>query len=581
MLSSRRKPPVSNSRALRDKELFLIKKPSRGGDMRVHLVYPNTYWVGMSSLGFQAVFKALASAGGVAVERGFLPEEFRGTKNRPPRLTTFESERDLSDCDLLAVSLSFESDYLNFFKMLNALNLLKPRSAPETQTEPHYGPLLMAGGVAVTLNPEPIAEYVDLVFLGEAEEFIPEFVEAWREVRKSNMSWRGALEHFAQIEGVYAPALFKPCYAPDGKISAFRVKKGGPFSLRRPKRRVVKDLTKYQTSSAILTPETEFRSMFLVETGRGCEQGCRFCASAYIYRPVRKQSSAVIKSSLALMPAGGGTVGFMGASVSSHPGIIELMQTVRNLGRRAALSSLMAQKVNREMAAGLQAHRVQSAALAPEAGSERLRFAIGKRVKDTEFVEACRLLAEAGVYNIKLYFMVGLPTETDKEVEEIAVFSRKLVDTLISSAEAKRIQVTVSLNAFVPKAFTPFAWEPMCDVRELVEKIKRLSKLFQGNSRIKFAFEPPKQSYFQALLSRGDRRLGMELAEVVRKGGGWKELLKLAARKPWLRLYVERRLSFEELLPWDIIDGGVSKEMLIKEALRAGLNAACNVKCKA
>lgn len=571
------------NRELRSLERHVDPPPAQGGDVRVHLVYPNSYWVAMSNLGFQAVYRLFAQIPGVTVERGFLPDHAYEPPVFAERWRTFESSRPLADCDVLAFSLSFETDYPHLFRMLNNAQILSLDGSARSlraDTEKFNTPLLLAGGTSVTLNPEPVADVLDVIMLGEAEEWVQEFVATIRQSREQGMTRRGTLERMTKIEGVYVPQLYVPEYRPSGemeKVTHLPLAETAPDQQApRAMRRFVKDLSKFPTYSGILTPETEFRSMFLTETGRGCEMGCRFCVAGYIYRPVRKRSEESLNDTVQVGLEHSDAVGFVGASVSSHKAIANLTSKVAERGARASLSSLMSQKVNRVLAASLSESEYKTVALAPEAGSERLRRAAGKRVSNAQVIQAARELAEAGIRGFKLYFIVGLPTETDADIEAIVDLSAEVREAVVNASRdsGKAAWVVLSVNPFIPKANTPFQWEPMLTQEELTAKINRVRQAVRRMPNLELHFEPPKESYFQALLSRGDRRVARLLFETEQRGRDWKWLLaqgsaRLAPEIPPIDFYATRRFSFEELLPWEIVDSRIDRRLLLREALRA------------
>jgi radical SAM superfamily enzyme YgiQ (UPF0313 family) len=344
----------------------------------------------------------------------------------------------------------------------------------------------------------------------------------------------------------------------------------------RPQRRFVKDSSKFATYSRILTPETEFKSMFLTETGRGCEMGCRFCVAGYIYRPIRKRSEEAIADTIKIGLENSDAIGFVGAAVSSHKSIAKLAQSVAQQGARASLSSIMSQKVSRELAASISESEYKTVALAPEAGSERLRRAAGKRVMNEQVIKAATEMAEAGIRGFKLYFIVGLPTETDEDVDAIAHLAIAVRDavTEVSKPTGKLAWVSLSINPFIPKASTPFQWEPMLDPKVLDKKIERVRKLTMKVHNLEMRFEPPKESYFQGLLSRGDRRVAKLLIEVEKRGESWKWLMKRTSAPivegvPPVDFYVARRIGYEELLPWEIVDSRIPRKLLKRESMRA------------
>lgn len=584
MTTQRSKLKRPDSRELKALEKPLIPySPQGAGDFRFHLVYPNHYWVAMSNLGFQAVFDILARDSRVAVERGFLPDDSEDRSSRAHQWRTFETSRLLSDCDVLGFSLSFETDYPHLVRMLKNQGLLF-KNAEERGTSAEAArfsqPIIIAGGTAVTLNPEPIADLVDVIVLGEAEELLPEFVSAFAEARAQGEGREELLLRLAQIEGVYVPAFYSPKYLPTGEIDLITVRDGIP---KRPLRRFVKDLSKFGTFTRILTPETEFKSMFLTETGRGCEMGCRFCVAGYIYRPIRKRSEESIRKTLELGLANSDAIGFVGAAVSSHKAIAKLTKTVADAGARASLSSLMSQKVSRELAASITESEYKTVALAPEAGSERLRRAAGKRVKNDQVIAAATELAAAGVRGFKLYFIVGLPTEQDEDVDAIGDLAEKIRDAVVEMTKptGKVGWVSLSINPFIPKASTPFQWEPMLDPKVLDAKIERVHQRIKGVSNLEMRFEPPKESYFQGLLSRGDRRVAALLREVEEQGENWKWLMKrthlpILEKVPPVDFYVARRIPFAETLPWEIVDARIDRKLLLREAMRAHLGEEWN-----
>ncbi len=547
----------------------------------MNLVYPNKYWIAMSNLGFQAVYSLFCKEQGVAIERAFLPDDSDSEKSEHDKSErgiwrTFENNRPLTDCDILAFSLSFETDYTNLIALLARAGLLfaDAESRDQASQKADFSfPLIIAGGTALTLNPEPVADYLDLILVGEAEEFIPEFTAALRRARLEGRTRTELLYELAQIEGVYVPQFYRPQYHPDGTMESINADLRVPT---RPKRRFVKDISKFPTYTHVLTPETEFKSMFLTETGRGCEMGCRFCVAGYIYRPVRKRSEESIAATVKIGLEHSNAVGFVGAAVSSHKAISRLASSVAEKGGRASLSSLMSHKVTHELAASLSESEYKTVALAPEAGSERLRRSTGKRVANQQIIDAAVKLAEAGIRGFKLYFMVGLPTECEDDVDQIGRLAIAVRDAVmaISGPTGKAAWVQLSVNPFIPKASTPFQWEPMTGRKDLEEKIDRIRKIIRKVPNLEMRFETPKESYFQALLSRGDRRVGLYLLRAQELGKDWKWILsdkheELLGRVPPISFYVERRFGFEELLPWEVVDSRIDKGLLLREAGRA------------
>lgn len=565
-----------STRDLKALERYVVPYSNSTGDIRFHLTYPNHYWVGMSNLGFQAVYDILARDTRVIVERGFLPEGGEQSGVKADRWRSFENNRLLADCDILGFSLSFETDYPHLTRILANQGLLFSSWQERDEAARHSKfpiPIIIAGGTAVTLNPEPVADLIDVCVIGEAEELLPEFIDVFHKAKMEGWERERLLEALAQIEGVYVPRFYTPAFNPDETVARYDVADGIPT---RPKRRFVKDLSKFKTHSRILTPETEFKSMFLTETGRGCEMGCRFCVAGYIYRPIRKRNEETLNDTVKIGLQNSDAIGFVGAAVSSHKSIAKLAKSVADQGARASLSSIMSQKVSKALAASISESEYKTVALAPEAGSERLRRAAGKRVKNEQVLNAAREMAEAGIRGFKLYFIVGLPTETDEDVDAIAELAIAVRDAVVevSKPSGKLAWVSLSVNPFIPKSSTPFQWEPMLDPKVLDKKIERIRKLTQAIPNLEMRFEPPKESYFQGLLSRGDRRVGKLLVELERQGESWKWLMKKTGRRilaevPPVDFYVSRRIGFAELLPWESVDSLIPRTLLEREAMRA------------
>ena len=546
---------TSRSQVSRETDLLVRR---HGGDIRVHLLFPNTYWVGMSSLGFQTVLRAFAEEAGVLVERAFIPEE----SNAVPR--TVETARPLADCDVLAVSLSFETDYLPLLALLSSCGLLG-RGLESRLARP--GPLILCGGIAVTANPEPLAEFVDAVLLGEVEGFPGLLLD----ILRRGYSRLECLAHLAAIDGVYIPGFYETTYSPGKGLTQVKPSRLGPTNLQQPRRRVTELKSQLPACSAILTPDTEFSSMLLVETGRGCEMGCRFCVSGYLYRPVRRVKGEALRQRLSELSIKADKIGLVGAAVSSHPELSPILSELKSQGKGVAVSSLMAQQVSQEFAAVLGRAGIHSLALAPEAGSYKLRLIAGKRVSDETFLEAISRLIQAGIRRIKLYFMLGLPRETEDDVLQIGEF----VARARALTQGAALQLVVSVGAFIPKAFTPFQWEGMLPLRDLERRLAMLRKELRGLPGVRVAGESLRASVYQALCSRGDRTLGLLLACAASEGRDWKWVLSAAVKgqqhygmQP-LSYYVERHIPFDERLPWEIVNSGIDRAILRREAERA------------
>jgi radical SAM superfamily enzyme YgiQ (UPF0313 family) len=549
--------PDRLARLAAERRLFT---PGPRGPLAVCLVYPNTYAVGMGNLGFQAVLRILSDDPHVTVDRAFLPD---GPRTEWPRtLRALESDRPVGDFDVVAFSISFEADYLHVLDVLALAGLPLRRDARGAGA-----PLVLAGGPATFLNPEPLAEFVDLFLIGEAEEMLPEFVAR---AAAGSPGRDALLERTEDVVGAYRPDRFRPCYDVEGSLAEMEY--DGPFEPR-VVRRYLAQLDRRETSSEILSPDAVFGDMFLVEGSRGCEWGCRFCAAGFMYRPVRYRSVDGLRRSVARGLNERRTIGLVGAEMASQPGIASLCQEIAAAGGRGSPSSLKADLITPALAQALGSGGNRSVTVAPEAGSERLRRVINKNLTEADVLRAAEWLVGGGVEALKLYVMVGLPTETEQDVDAIADLVRAVRARLMSGGRPKVGRILVSINPFVPKPWTPFQWEPMEDLGSLKRKLARVRRQLSAVPAVQVETESPREGYLQTLLSRGDRRVAELLERLHRDPRAWWPMLRaLRGGRDDLvdpDRFVHRAYRLDELLPWDFIDNQVEKRYLAAERRKA------------
>ncbi len=524
----------------------------------VALVYPHEYEVGMSNLGFQTVYHLLNAHPDLACERVFLPGEAELQEYRRSQtpLLSLESQRPLTDFAAVAFSLSFEPDYLGVLKIL-ALARIPLLAADRDE---HF-PAIVAGGVAVMLNPEPLAPFLDAFFLGEGDALAAEFFDILTD--SGHPDRPAALKTLAgQIPGVYIPAAYHPDYHSDGALSSFTAAPGFPEKITPPH---LAHLDAYPVHSRLLAPGSEFSRMFLLEINRGCGRGCRFCAAGFIYRPLRHRSLASLKDQLQAGLDTGAKIGLVGTAVTDHPDLKDLLRRLTGTGGQVGLSSIRADCADAELFALLRQGGVKSVALAPEAGNARLRRVINKGLSEADLEQAVMDLHAAGLSQLRLYFLLGLPTETRQDVEDIPRLTKRLQHAVTKAASGRShlAGITLSLNSFVPKPFTPFQWAPFVGVAALKDRIKLVKRGLQGERRIRVHADLPKWAYYQALLARGDRRVGSLLLSVHQADGDWAKACRQSALNP--DFFVRRERARDELFPWDFIDHGIDKTYLWEE----------------
>src|SRR5881397_1398876 len=532
-----------------------------GGKIAFALVYPNTYAVGMSNLGFQTIYRHLNALPDVVCERVFLPdpediEELQRTEGVPISLESF---RPLNDFHMVGFSVTYEGDYVNMLRLL-ALARIPLRAGDR---RPH-DPLVLMGGVCAFSNPEPVAPFMDLIVVGEGEELVGELIAAYRDGYDDRDR---LLDTLATIEGVYVPSRYEVSYALDGTVGEVLALDAAPAIVTK---RRLRNVDAFETVGGVKTPNAEYGHMALLEVGKGCGRGCRFCLEGQVYRPVRHRSVAALRDTIADLAAQGEKrIGLVGACVSDYPWIGELLKVVEDNGMELSISSLRADSLTDDLVASLARGGHRTLTMAPEAGTERLRRAIRKAITDAQLMAACDLVRARGIPNLKCYFMIGQPTETSEDVAAIPDLAGRMLERLrVLDPTGKPFgKLTLSISSFVPKPWTPFQWAPFDGAESLSAKLETIKRGVRTFSNVRVLHENPREAALQALLARGDRRVGDFLELAARLEGDWRRALR-----EWdgdAGFYTTRERPVGERMPWDHFEVGVKKAGLVREWERA------------
>ena len=531
----------------------------------VCLAYPNYYRTGMANLGFQTVYKIINEQPSFLCERVFLPAAGDDAESATGAAGMFslESQKSIAEFDILAFSLSFENDYPHVLTMLAKAGI--PLLTKDRSEE---FPLVVGGGIALTLNPEPLADFFDLFILGEAEETLPQFTRSFEDARRLGHSRSGLLKDLQkQIPGVYVPGLYEVKYSSDSRIEAFVPREADlPQKI---KINHIKDINSYCTEEVISATQVEMEDMYLTEVNRGCARSCRFCAASFVYRPARFRSAEEIITSIDRGLKKKKKIGLVGTAVSDHPELIQICEYILAQNAQAGIGSLRIDQINEKIVDLIKAGGIETVALAPEAGSQKMRDVLRKDITQADIFRAAELLIEKEIPNLRLYFMVGLPGEEDQDIDAIIDLTREIQQHALLYTQGKRKfrRITLSVNQFIPKPQTPLQWSVLADVSATGKKIKKIISAFSRDKQIHVIHDVPKWNYVQALLSLGDRRVGEILLAVHRLDGNWVKAFKEVNINP--DDYVYRQKAFDEILPWDIIDLGFSKKILISEYKKA------------
>jgi radical SAM superfamily enzyme YgiQ (UPF0313 family) len=549
------------ARDLLKKEVGYVRKP-HGGRLRVALAFPNTYFVGMSNLGFQTVYSLFNAEDGIVCERTFLPpkSELDALRVSGSGLVTLESQTPVCDFDVFAFSVSFEWDYTNVLTMLRLAGI-PLRAADRT---PH-DPLVMIGGAVTFVNPEPLAPFADIIAAGEGEALIPTLVEAFREATDRD----GVLHRLATERGFYVPSFYDVDYAENGTIERFVAKKTTPAPP------VVRKAALRTTDAAdppattIFTPETEFGSRLLIEVVRGCANLCRFCWAGYNYLPVRAfPKDRILEMARRARPYSD-RIGLVSIALCDHPEIEEILTRLVEMGYSISPASLRLDDLTPAILRLLRESGERTITIAPETGSDRLRRVINKTMTNDEILAAADMIFSTGFENLKLYFMLGIPTETDEDLVAVRELTLQLRDIMVAHARPRGQigRIVGSVNPLVPKPGTAYQWLPMEDDSSVERKIRRMRSLMADIDNVYFNIKSERHSFYQALLSLGDRRVAPAIEAAERNGGNWRAAVKEANIDAGF--YVFRDRSRDAVLPWDIIDGGMKDSFFRSEADKA------------
>jgi radical SAM superfamily enzyme YgiQ (UPF0313 family) len=545
----KKRPPEYRRDILRAERGTIFK---RGATLRVALGYANSYEVAISNLGFQTVYRLFNEEEEVDCERFFFE---KGLKQEACH--TLESGSPLGSFDLVTFSVSYELDLVNLLRVLKIADL--PLFAADRSGGSH--PLLMAGGIAPTLNPEPFAPFFDLIFIGEAEAFVGDFVRVVRE--RSGKDREGLLSELSRLEGVYVPKFYTAEYDREGRQTSFKATNGAPERVRRSIHREVERSPAY---SLVISKLGHFRETLLVEVGRGCPHRCKFCAACAAYSPTRFSSLEAIWETIEAHKVGATKVGLVGTLLSDYPHLTPLCRRIVESRLGLGLSSFRADKVNAGILESLRNSGERTVTIAPEAGTQRLRFAMGKRIEDREILEGIEIADRVGLHNLRLYFMIGLPGETPEDIEAIVELVRRV------KKDHFRGNVRVSVAPFVPKPGTPLMYAPYCRRGELEQRMRILNRHLRSLPGVTVKGQGLRSSEVSAMISLGTRRVGEALGDSVSTGRSIKSALRSRGVKLDTLLYSQR--SLQDRLPWDFIEPEVNKKALYGLYERKPINSA-------
>ena len=555
----------------KDEDSRVTVNPHAG--QKVAIVYPNTYFVGMSNLGLHIIYEEINLRNDSVCERIFLPEkkELEAYDKTKTPLMSVETQRPMHQFDVVAFDVTFEMDYFHIPLMLR-----HGRVPIMGKDRTEFDPIVIAGGPCATFNPEPFADFIDAFIIGEGEGIVSRVLDIIRDGKMEGLDRHTILRQLSDISGVYVPSLYVPIYSEDGEFKGYDIAEGVPKTIKRHF-----EMLTSGGETVVATNYTEFGAMYIIEVARGCGRHCRFCMAGYCFRVPRVRPLDILKEGVERAEKLGKKVGLMGAAISDYPEVDELVNYIRSKDMRYSCASLRADSLTQAVVDGLADSGQKTITIAPETGSERLRRVINKGISEEHLQNAATLSAKSGIQHMRLYIMIGLPTETDEDIEAIVGLAER------TQAHMEKVgckgRLTLSINPFIPKPFTPFQWMAMDNQKVVEKKLQYIKKALQKNRRIEVLVESPKEAYIQGVLARGDRRLGAVIAACAADRGSksFKSEMKAAGLDMDNMNYRER--SFDEFLPWSHLDMGMQEgylEMEWKRSIDEAYTPPCAKGCK-
>ena len=555
----------------KDEDSRVTVNPHAG--QKVAIVYPNTYFVGMSNLGLHIIYEEINLRNDSVCERIFLPEkkELEAYDKTKTPLMSVETQRPMHQFDVVAFDVTFEMDYFHIPLMLR-----HGRVPIMGKDRTEFDPIVIAGGPCATFNPEPFADFIDAFIIGEGEGIVSRVLDIIRDGKMEGLDRHAILRQLADVSGVYVPSLYVPIYNEDGEFKGYDIAEGVPKTIKRHF-----EMLTSGGETVVATNYTEFGAMYIIEVARGCGRHCRFCMAGYCFRVPRVRPLDILKEGVERAEKLGKKVGLMGAAISDYPEVDELVNYIRSKDMRYSCASLRADSLTQAVVDGLADSGQKTITIAPETGSERLRRVINKGISEEHLQNAATLSAKSGIQHMRLYIMIGLPTETNEDIEAIVGLAER------TQAHMEKVgckgRLTLSINPFIPKPFTPFQWMAMDNQKAVEKKLQYIKKALQKNRRIEVLVESPKEAYIQGVLARGDRRLGAVIAACAADRGSksFKSEMKAAGLDMDNMNYRER--SFDEFLPWSHLDMGMQEgylEMEWKRSIDEADTPPCAAGCK-